>query len=71
MFLLNRVVMTAVTLIGVAVIVFFLLRIVPGDPIAMMISPGASAADIAALLKTSVSPVASTVAAACETMTAV
>ncbi len=41
--------MAAVTLIGVAVIVFVLLRIVPGDPIAMMISPGASPADIAAL----------------------
>ena len=30
-------------------IVFVLLRVVPGDPIAMMISPGASPADIAAL----------------------
>lgn len=45
----NRVVMAAVTLFGVALIVFVLLRVVPGDPIAMMISPGASAADIAAL----------------------
>ncbi len=34
---------------GVAVIVFCLLRIVPGDPIAMMISPSATPADIAAL----------------------
>ena len=41
--------MAAVTLAGVAVIVFILLRVVPGDPIAMMISPGASPADIAAL----------------------
>ena len=41
--------MAAVTLIGVAVIIFVLLRVVPGDPIAMMISPGASPADIAAL----------------------
>src|SRR5208337_4766081 len=47
--LLNRVGMAAITLIGVAVIVFVLLRVVPGDPIAMMISPGASPADIAAL----------------------
>ena len=34
------------TLVGVAAIVFVLLRIVPGDPIAMMIPPGASPADI-------------------------
>lgn len=47
--ILNRLVMAAITLFGVAVIVFCLLRIVPGDPIAMMISPGASPADIAAL----------------------
>jgi peptide/nickel transport system permease protein len=47
--LLQRLAMAAITMIGVAVIVFVLLRVVPGDPIAMMISPGASAADIAAL----------------------
>ena len=41
--------MALVTLFGVAVVVFVLLRVVPGDPIAMMISPGASPADIAAL----------------------
>jgi peptide/nickel transport system permease protein len=46
---LTRLIMAAVTLTGVAVIVFVLLRVVPGDPIAMMISPGASPADIAAL----------------------
>src|SRR3979409_1674328 len=34
------------TLVGVAVIVFVLLRVVPGDPIAMMIPPGATPADI-------------------------
>jgi ABC-type dipeptide/oligopeptide/nickel transport system permease component len=45
----HRAVMAALTLAGVAVIVFVLLRIVPGDPVAMMISPGASPADIAAL----------------------
>src|SRR6516225_6959107 len=45
----NRVGMALLTLAGVAVIVFFLLRVVPGDPVAMMISPGASPADIAAL----------------------
>jgi peptide/nickel transport system permease protein len=46
---LSRLGMAIATLFGVAVIVFLLLRVVPGDPIAMMISPGASAADIAAL----------------------
>ncbi|MGD0564139.1 MAG: ABC transporter permease [Roseiarcus sp.] len=45
----QRLVMAAVTLLGVATIVFVLLRVVPGDPIAMMISPGATPADIAAL----------------------
>ncbi len=47
--LLRRLGMAAITLVGVAVVVFVLLRVVPGDPIAMMISPGASPADIAAL----------------------
>lgn len=47
--ILNRLIMAAATLFGVALIVFVLLRVVPGDPIAMMISPGASPADIAAL----------------------
>ncbi|WP_407716658.1 ABC transporter permease [Mangrovibrevibacter kandeliae] len=41
--------LAAVTLFGIAVISFVLLRVVPGDPIAMMIAPGASAADIAQL----------------------
>ena len=36
-------------MLGVAIIVFVLLRVVPGDPIAMMIPPGATPADIAAL----------------------
>src|SRR5271170_2388799 len=44
-----RLFMAAVTLGGVATIVFVLLRVVPGDPIAMMISPGATPADIATL----------------------
>ncbi|PZM14098.1 ABC transporter permease [Rhizobium tubonense] len=47
--ILNRLMMAAATLFGVALIVFVLLRVVPGDPIAMMISPGATPADIAAL----------------------
>jgi ABC-type dipeptide/oligopeptide/nickel transport system permease component len=45
----HRILMAAITLFGVALIVFVLLRVVPGDPIAMMISPGASPSDIAAL----------------------
>jgi ABC-type dipeptide/oligopeptide/nickel transport system permease component len=47
--IINRLIMAAATLFGVALIVFVLLRVVPGDPIAMMISPGATPADIAAL----------------------
>ncbi len=47
--ILKRLAMAAITLFGVAVIVFVLLRVVPGDPIAMMISPGASPESIAAL----------------------
>lgn len=35
----------AVTLLGVAVIVFVLIRVAPGDPIAMMLPPGATDAD--------------------------
>jgi ABC-type dipeptide/oligopeptide/nickel transport system permease component len=45
----NRTVMAALTLAGVAIVVFVLLRVVPGDPVAMMISPGASPSDIVAL----------------------
>ena len=48
-FVFNRMAMALVTLAGLAVVVFVLLRVVPGDPVAMMISPGATAADIAAL----------------------
>jgi ABC-type dipeptide/oligopeptide/nickel transport system permease component len=46
---LHRFGMAAITIVGVAVVIFVLLRVAPGDPIAMMISPGASAADVAAL----------------------
>lgn len=48
-FLLRRVLWAVPTLFGVAVVVFVLLRVVPGDPIAMMIPPGARAEDIANL----------------------
>lgn len=40
---------TAVTLSGVAVIVFVVIRVVPGNPIAMMLPPGATEADVARL----------------------
>src|SRR6185437_1513582 len=46
---LRRLLVALGTLAGVAIVVFVLLRVVPGDPVAMMISPGASPADIAAL----------------------
>ena len=42
----RRLILIPPTLFGVAVIVFVLLRVVPGDPIAMMIPPGASPSDI-------------------------
>ena len=45
-FLLRRLLLIVPTLFGVSIIVFVLLRVVPGDPIAMMIPPGASEADI-------------------------
>ena len=47
--ILLRLATTAVTLIGVAVIVFFVIRVVPGNPIAMMLPPGATEADVARL----------------------
>jgi ABC-type dipeptide/oligopeptide/nickel transport system permease component len=47
--LLIRLGSTIVTLFGVGFIVFILVRVVPGNPIAMMLPPGASDADIALL----------------------
>lgn len=44
-----RLVSTLLTFFGVAVVVFIIVRVAPGDPIAMMISPGASPEDIANL----------------------
>lgn len=44
-----RLVTTAITLIGVAVIVFVVIRVVPGNPIALMLPPGATEDDIARL----------------------
>jgi len=45
-YLLRRLLLALPTLLGVAIVVFVLLRVVPGDPIAMMIPPGARQADI-------------------------
>jgi peptide/nickel transport system permease protein len=45
-FLLKRLILAVPTLFGVTVIVFVLLRVVPGDPINMMIGPGATPKDI-------------------------
>ena len=47
--LLSRLIQAVPTLAGVAVIVFVLVRVVPGNPIAMMLPPGASEADFARL----------------------
>jgi peptide/nickel transport system permease protein len=44
-----RLMTTAITLFGVAVIVFVVIRVVPGNPIAMMLPPGATEEDIARL----------------------
>ena len=44
-----RLLTTAVTLLGVAVIVFVVIRVVPGNPIAMMLPPGATEEDVARL----------------------
>ncbi len=41
--------MMAITLFGAAVIVFVVIRVVPGNPIAMMLPPGATDEDIARL----------------------
>ena len=44
--ILRRLLLVPPTLFGVAVVVFVLLRVVPGDPVSMMIPPGASQADV-------------------------
>ena len=44
-----RLLTTAVTLLGVAVIVFVVIRVVPGNPIAMMLPPGATEEVVARL----------------------
>jgi len=47
--LVRRLLLALPTLFGVALVVFVLMRVVPGDPIAMMIPPGATENDIAVL----------------------
>ncbi|UWR24482.1 ABC transporter permease [Sulfitobacter sp. S190] len=47
--ILARLVGTVITLFGVAIIVFVVIRVVPGNPIAMMLPPGATEEDIARL----------------------
>ncbi|QDZ02608.1 ABC transporter permease [Nitratireductor mangrovi] len=44
--ILIRLLTMAVTLFGVAIVVFVVIRIAPGDPIAMMLPPGATQEDI-------------------------
>lgn len=44
--ILGRLVTTITTLLGAAVIVFVVIRVVPGNPIAMMLPPGATEDDI-------------------------
>lgn len=46
---LQRLLLAIPTLLGVSIVIFVLLRVVPGDPIAMMTPHGASEADIAHL----------------------
>src|SRR5258708_10596224 len=48
-YLLTRLFWALPTLFGVAVLVFVLVRVVPGDPIAMMLPPGATAEDVGRL----------------------
>jgi ABC-type dipeptide/oligopeptide/nickel transport system permease component len=48
-YFLKRLLWAVPTLFGVAVVVFVLMRVVPGDPIAMMLPPGATADDVGRL----------------------
>ena len=48
-YILRRLFWAVPTLIGVAIVVFILMRVVPGDPIAMMLPPGATAEDVGRL----------------------
>src|SRR3990170_1967247 len=46
-----RLVHSAIVLVGVSLIVFFLLRVMPGDPAKMLLPEGASQAEIMAVRK--------------------
>lgn len=46
---LSRLLATAVTLLGAAAVVFVAVRVVPGNPVAMMLPPGATEEDVARL----------------------
>jgi peptide/nickel transport system permease protein len=48
-YLVKRLLWALPTLVGVAVVVFVLVRVVPGDPIAMMLPPGATQEDVGRL----------------------
>jgi len=48
-YLVRRLLWALPTLFGVAMLVFVLVRVVPGDPIAMMLPPGANAEDVGRL----------------------
>jgi dipeptide transport system permease protein len=48
-YLMRRLLWALPTLFGVAVLVFVLVRVIPGDPIAMMLPPGATAEDVGRL----------------------
>src|SRR5579859_558945 len=48
-YMVRRLLWALPTLFGVAVLVFVLVRVVPGDPIAMMLPPGATAEDVGRL----------------------
>jgi len=48
-YILKRLLWALPTLVGVAVVVFVLVRVVPGDPIAMMLPPGATQEDVGRL----------------------
>lgn len=47
--LLHRLALAPITLFGVALVVFVLLRVIPGDPVLLMAPPGASEADLQVL----------------------
>ena len=45
MFIARRIAMVPVALLGVSVVIFILLQVLPGDPLAGLLAPDATAAD--------------------------